>query len=60
MASLQAMASSEKEVGMVCSEASVARQAEVEALRAKVDYHNTELTKLQSRQAAVEYDWYRL
>ena len=43
------MASSEAQVEAVCSEASAARLAEIEALRAKVEHHNTELQKLNSR-----------
>ena len=48
MASLS-MAAAEEGVEAVCSEAAATRQAEAEALRAKLDYHNTELQRLNGR-----------
>ena len=48
MASLS-MAAAEEGVEAVCSEAAASREAEAEALRAKLDYHNTELQKLNGR-----------
>ncbi|KAL1507336.1 hypothetical protein AB1Y20_008182 [Prymnesium parvum] len=56
MSDLQSMATSDADVEAVCSEAAAARQAEVEALGMKVEHHNTELQKLQSRLLRCETD----